>query len=198
VPAEGFRSGLVAALKVILPLAALAILSTLFLLSRGREGGQGSRIPGDVEGMLAAPRITLPEHEGITRDGAAITLTAEAAHAEQTGGRAARPRLRLVTPDGVETTVAADAAQIDPANGMVRLTGAVRLDSGTGWSLTSSEIVAALDRTRLESPGAVSVTGPPGRIDAATMLLTRRPEDGQHVLVFNGGVKLLYAPAERP
>ena len=72
-----FHSRLVGWLKVVLPLAALAILSTLFLLADRID--PTAAIPYaevDVKDLVRDPRMTAPAYAGTTADGAGITLSA--------------------------------------------------------------------------------------------------------------------------
>ena len=64
-------------MKVALPLTALAILSTLFLIARKID--PDAALPYaevDIADRLREPRMTAPAFSGVTRDGAAITVTA--------------------------------------------------------------------------------------------------------------------------
>lgn len=204
--ADNVHSRLVALLRVVLPLAALVLLSTLFLLSRGRESGQNLPYSeAELESLLREPRITSPAYVGVTREGDAISLTADTAMPDSgspDGARATRPRLRLLTPAGGVTEVLADEARIDTQARRLVLTGAVQVDSGQGYRMTSAMIVAALDRSLVESPGVVQAEGPAGRIDAGAMRLERiAGSDGaapRDVLVFKNGVKLVYDPSTAP
>ena len=67
-------------LKVMLPLTALAILSTLFLVARRID--PEAALPYaevDVEDLAREPRMTAPTYAGTTEDGASVTLTADEA-----------------------------------------------------------------------------------------------------------------------
>ena len=73
-------------LRVLLPLLALAMLSTLFLFSRGSDGE--SQIPYadvDAEAMARDPRLVAPEYAGVTPDGAQLTLRATEAAPARAG-----------------------------------------------------------------------------------------------------------------
>ncbi|MDO9527303.1 MAG: hypothetical protein Q7J57_17480, partial [Gemmobacter sp.] len=66
--ADNTYSRVVGALKVVLPLAALVLLSVLFLLARGREDGSELRYSDvDLEALLKEPRMTAPTYTGVTR-----------------------------------------------------------------------------------------------------------------------------------
>lgn len=195
---DAAHSRLVGALRVLLPLAALVLLSTLFLVARGRDPDAAlpyARV--DIADMLRDPRLTAPTYSTVTEDGDEVIFTAATAHpggSDGTGARATGPVLRLIGPDGAETRAAAAEARIDPAAGVLVMTGAVRLDSAAGLRLETEALAVQLDRSRMESPGPVVAESPHGRIEAGSATLTRGAAPGQEVVVFNGGVKLLYRP----
>jgi lipopolysaccharide export system protein LptC len=185
-------------LKVALPLTALAILSTLFLVARRVD--PEAALPYaevDVEDLAREPRMTAPTYAGTTADGASLTLSADEARpaAEGQPAQAAGLRLDLATPDGATTELlAADARMDDTAKELV-LSGGVTVTTSTGYRLEAAEVAAKLDRTGLESRAPVRATGPAGEITAEGMVLgqdNRTP--GAYVLVFKGGVRLVYQP----
>jgi lipopolysaccharide export system protein LptC len=189
---------LVGWLKVALPLTALAILSTLFLVARRID--PEAALPYaevDVEDLAREPRMTAPTYAGTTEDGAALTLSASEARpaADGTPARAAGLRLELATPDGGRTELLAAEAVMDDATRQVRLSGGVTLTTSSGYRLETAEVAAKLDRTGLESRAPVVATGPAGEIRAEGMSLrqdNRTP--GAYVLVFKGSVRLVYQP----
>lgn len=185
-------------LKVALPLAALAILSTLFLVARRID--PDAALPYaevDVEDLAREPRMTAPTYAGTTEDGSALTLFADEARpaAEGSAAQAARLRLELATPDGGRTELVAAEARMDDTTRQVVLSGGVTLTTSTGYRLETAEVAANLDRTGLESRAPVKATGPAGEITAAGMVLSQdNRTPGAYVLVFKGGVRLVYQP----
>jgi len=194
-------STLVAWLKVVLPLTALALLSTLFLVSnRINPDDALPYAEVDVAERLKEPRITLPAYAGTTTDGAALEVTADEARPGQEGGdqgaQAASVRVHLTTPDGERTDLVADSAQMAPDRKEIAFQGAVRLDHSSGYSVLSDRMTARLDETDIQSPEPVVAEGPGGRITAQSMRLTQSGAGSKdYVLVFNGDVKLVYQPA---
>ena len=193
------HSRLVAWLKVALPLLALAILATLFLISHSRD--PSSTIPYatvDVADRIREPRMTAPVYAGVTSDGAVLTITADEARPDPdqtTGGTAQSPRAVLETTDGVTTTIVADRGQLDNGARLMRLNGAIRITTTSGYVATSEALTSALDRTEIISPGAVAAHGPLGTITAGEMILTAdATTPGLYVLVFKSRVKLIYTP----
>lgn len=189
---------LVGWLKVALPLTALSILSTLFLVARRID--PEAALPYaevDVEDLAREPRMTAPTYAGTTEDGAALTLSASEARpaADGTPARAAGLRLELATPDGGRTELLAAEAVMDDATRQVRLSGGVTLTTSSGYRLETAEVAAKLDRTGLESRAPVVATGPAGEIRAEGMVLSQdNRTPGAYVLVFKGSVRLVYQP----
>lgn len=189
---------LVGWLKVALPLAALAILSTLFLVARRID--PEAALPYaevDVEDLAREPRMTAPTYAGTTSDGSALTLSADEARpsAEGAPAEAAGLRLELAAPDGSRTDLAAVTARMDPEAREIVLSGGVSVTTTSGYRLETAEMAAKLDRTGLESRAPVTATGPAGDIRADRMVLRQDDQTpGAYVLVFNGGVRLVYQP----
>ncbi|MDX5349272.1 MAG: LPS export ABC transporter periplasmic protein LptC [Paracoccaceae bacterium] len=185
-------------LKVILPLAALAILSTLFLVADRIDPDDALPYAEvDVEDLAREPRMTAPSYAGTTSDGASVTLTAEEARPEaaEKPAEARGLRLELDTPDGARTELRAATAVVDDATRQVVLSGGVNVTTSSGYVLETPEVAARLDRSGLESRGEVRAKGPAGEIVAGGMTLgqdNRTP--GTYLLVFTQGVRLVYLP----
>lgn len=191
------RSLIVAWLRVLLPLAALAVLSTLFLLSRKPDVGPS--IPYaevDAETLAGQPRITAPTYAGVTPDGAELTLTADSATpAGTSAGTASGLRLAWEGTEGLRAEL--EAPQAELGDGMIRLDGGVEIATSTGWQLDAPRVDAATDRSRIEASGGVVASAPFGRITADLAILEPLPGDAapaHHLLNFTGAVRLLYQP----
>ena len=185
-------------LKVALPLSALAILSTLFLVAHRID--PEAALPYaevDVEDLAREPRMTSPTYAGMTSDGAALTLSADEARPSSDGApaNAAALRLELATPDGARTELLAAEARMDPVAREVVLSGGVVVTTSSGYRLETADMAARLDRTGLESRAPVTATGPAGDIRADRMVLSQDAQTpGAYVLDFNGSVRLVYQP----
>ncbi len=189
---------LVGWLKVVLPLAALAILSTLFLVARRID--PEAALPYaevDVRDLAREPRMTAPTYAGTTSDGSSLTLSADIAR-PSTGdapASAAGLRMELASPDGSRSDLAAASARLDPESREIVLSGGVTMTTSSGYRLETAELAAKLDRTGLESRAPVTAAGPVGEIRADGMVLRQDDQTpGAYVLVFNGGVRLVYRP----
>jgi lipopolysaccharide export system protein LptC len=194
---DNIHSRLVFWLKILLPLAALAILSTLFLISRRIDtDGALPYAHVDVKELARDQRLTQPEYTGVTSDGTAFSLRAGVARPlADAGGEAQDVTATFETKDGLVLGLGADSAQVDTGTGLVSLAGNVILSTSTGYRMNAQVLTAALKATEVKSDGAVTASAPFGELDAGGMLLSQDPASADgYVLVFNRGVKLLYLP----
>lgn len=185
-------------LKVALPLLALAVLATLFLLSDQID--PEAALPYaevDVVDRAREPRMTAPSYAGTTSDGASLTLMADEARpaASDAPANAQGLTLELKTPDGSRTALHAQAVEIDQSGRQMILSGGVTISTDTGYRMETPELLAQMDRSGLESRGGVTANGPVGAIQAGGMVLSQdNRTPGAYVLVFNKGVRLVYRP----
>lgn len=196
---DNLHSRLVGFLKIVLPLIALMILSTLFLFPRPID--LEDAIPYadvDVAERVREPRMTLPGYAGMTDDGSELVLTADEARPGQgeTGPSAYGLAGTLTLPDGQSVSLTAKTALMRQEDRRIVLEGGIVLSTSDGYSIRTAGIIANLDRTGLESTAPVEAEGPPGTLTAGSMKISETtPGSGQYVLVFNSGVRLIYLPA---
>lgn len=185
-------------LKIMLPLAALVILSTLFLLSRSVD--PRSAIPfsqGEIADRIGGQQMTTLSFSGASAEGHLIGVTAATARPDpDRAGRILTDGLAAVIDltTGTRLTLSADTGLLDETADTAVLTGAVRLTSTQGYDLQSEAIESGLSRLLVISPGPVTGSGPAGRLSANAMRLDSDPVTGQATLLFTGGVRLLYDP----
>lgn len=188
-------------LKILLPLAALAILSTMFLVARTIDPSRAIPFAKvDVNKIAREARISEPNFAGVTQDGTAVTLTATEARPDPKSGNrtvATNPNLRFATPSGAVITAQAKTGEIDKPANLARMQGAVKIGTSSGYHATAALLSAALDKTRLEATGAIEARGPLGTITSDRLLVTQgKPGSKAYVLVFTGNVKLVYSPVK--
>jgi lipopolysaccharide export system protein LptC len=191
-------STLVAWAKVVLPLIALALLSTLFLFSRTPNPEDALPFAEvDMEQLASQQRLSRPRFAGTLEDGRPITLSAQTA--SQDGGdpnlihlSAVDAEMTLTESDRV--SLQADSGDFDLATQVIDLMGAVRAATTGGYSLLSEQLTLVLESMHLTSPGAVSVSGSGLSLEAGAMELTG--SEGQALFSFTGGVRLLYVPGD--
>ena len=164
-----FYSRMVAFLKVLLPLAALAILSTLFLLSRSID--PTANIPfseQDVTERIRGQQVTKPFFSGTTAKGDDIIVHASVAHPGGPGkpAEAEDVTARMVTADGIRLDLQADMLTVDFVHDAATFIGDVKLRSSSGIQVTTDRLEAETERVAGSTPGEVIATGPMGHLKA--------------------------------
>lgn len=198
---DNIHSRVVFWLKIILPLIALSMLSTLFLLSRRVDTDAAlpyARV--NVEELARNQRLTAPEYSGVTADGAAVSVRARVARPGHDGGPATAEGVSAVfdTPGGLRITLDADQGVLDDARGRLVLDGDVGIVTSSGYHVTAARLDAALDRTEIHSEGAVRTKAPFGTIAAGKLQIRQgKAASSGYVMVFSDGVKLVYQPAKK-
>ena len=152
---DNLHSRLVFWLKILLPLCALAILSTLFMVSRAiRPEDAIPYAEVNVADLLKEPRLSAPDFAGMTSDGTALSLTATEAQLGQSGTASSGLITGLVglleTPDGAHTDLAAAAARLDAVGRRMVLSGGVTISNSAGYHIETQSISVALDKTSLD------------------------------------------------
>lgn len=190
----------VAWLKVALPLAALALLSTLFLLSRVVDPTQSIPFADtEVRDRLLNQRVSGPYYSGTTADGDLIAFIAETVKTPNglTGPSEARDVfVKVDMMDGTTIRVTSHAASMDVAEDISDLTGNVVITTSQGYIITSEAITARMTELDIRSPDTVFADTPAGEVVAGSMHLSSPEPDAPAHLVFTNGVKLLYLPKQ--
>ena len=195
------HSRFVAYLKVILPLAAVALLSTLFLLSRSVE--PTATLPfaeHEVEERVRGQQVTAPFYSSTTDDGDEITVHARLARASVDGGLAEAEDLnaRMKLARGGQIELRSQTGTIDPASDEASFSGAVEIATSTGYVVLTDRLDATIGVFHASTPGEVRATGPVGTLSAGRMEIgAKNPDEPLHML-FKNGVKLVYDPGKMP
>lgn len=196
VVASDRHSRLISWLKVLFPLTALVLLSTMFLLSRTVD--PEARIPfadKEIQDRLRDQQVTGPFFSGSTADGDQISFSAEKLTTadSSTGTSEALDVLAvLALAGGTQVTVTADRARFNMAEDEAELAGLARISTSTGFNLESDLLISKMSSLALEAPGEVRGTAPGGTLTAGAMSLGPAKEGGSPQLVFTNGVKLVY------
>lgn len=195
---RGLHSRLVAILKVGLPLLALLLLASLFLISPD-DGLEGELVfsQGDLAALGSGLRITRPTFSGMTRGEDPFRFTAELVVPD-----AAPPTRAEVTglsgeidfAGGPGVAVAAETAELDIEAQRMALDGAVRVETTDGYRVTAPAMDVDLRGGVLEAAGPVETVGPMGSITAGSLRIAPG-EAGPPVISFGDGVRLVYRPA---
>lgn len=191
-------SRMVGWLKVLLPLMALGLLSTLFLLSRVVD--PESVIPfadKEIQDRLRDQQVTGPVYYGVTPEGDELSFSAEklTTPKEQTGANdAEQVEVTMKLASGSRVTLTSDHGRFDMAANRADLDGDVVITTSTGYQIKSDKLVTRLSTLDVHSPGPVHADGPLGTLDAGAMQLNAGKAGDAAQLVFTNGVKLIYVP----
>ncbi|MDU8942388.1 LPS export ABC transporter periplasmic protein LptC [Ovoidimarina sediminis] len=197
---ENFHSRLVAWMKILLPLAALSILSSVVFFARENEDVRD--IPFLMTGETDAPdqRIAAPEYQALTDDGARVKLTArEVTPSEEDEGWLDISNVagRIETRSGRVFQATAPGGRVNFSVDEAELSGIVSVDTSDGFHMLSDALRLKLDSTFAETGGAVRGEAPFGVLEAGGMRLGEAEGSlGSELMVFNGGVKLVYQPRQ--
>jgi len=196
--ADNTYSRIVAGMKILLPLAALGLLSTLFLISNTVDPSSPvPTAPINLEQRAQDLGVTRPSFAGVSGRGDEITVRADAARPERGAPErllAERVTGEIALSDGAGLRLRATSAHLDQRSMTAMLEGAVHITTTTGYEIDTDRLETRLDALYAESPGEVSGTGPLGDITAGRMILHEAADSGDAELLFSGGVKLVYRP----
>lgn len=190
-------SRMIAWLKVLLPLMALVLLSTLFLLSRNVD--PTATIPfaeAEIKKRLRDQQITGPFFSGSTTRGDQISFSANKMTSGQNGGetRAEDLSAQIDLASGSRVVFFADTGKVNIVSDTAVLSGNVLITTSGGYKISSDQLVSALSKLNIESPDKVVAEGPLGILTAGAMRIETSENVKNTQLIFTNRVKLLYDP----
>jgi len=182
-------------MKVVLPVAALVTVGAIFLLGRSFDTGEALLSPEDMAALGAGLRLEEPRFTGRTAAGEPYQVTA--AWAEPDGALPERIRLHapagaIDTADGRRITGSAESGLLLRGDRRLTLDGDVRLATRAGQSFASERLVVDFAARSAESPAAVTITGPEGRLKAGAMRIADGTAGSR--IFFEGGVRVVFIP----
>ena len=195
-PADNLYSQVVGWAKILLPLCAIGLLSTLFLLARSTTE-PNEIVLEQVEAIAREQRLSAPEFSGLTDDGAVIVISASTARPDTT-----RPdtisiddvRLRMDNADGSNVEITATMGEIDGRAGIVSLLGLARLVTSSGYEMETNGLIADLDTGLVTTDGLLEIHAPFGQLTAGKVTFQMASEGISQEMLFTDGVRLLYTP----
>ena len=194
---DNFHSQLVGWSKIILPLCALGLLSTLFLFARSNRNA--ADIPfAEIAALAQDPRINAPRFSGVADDGSIIAISAQSAKIDPDAtDRFNIAMLKLVVnaPDGSELRVTAVEGEVDGGAKIAQLKGLARLETSNGYSMETNGLAANLETGVVGSDGALEVHAPFGEITAGRVTFQSADDNSGHQMLFTEGVRLVYTPS---
>ncbi len=190
-------SRLIQILKVSLPLAALGLLSTLFLLSDSVD--PESTIPfaeTEILDRIRGQQVTNPFFSGTTSKGEEITVRADVARpgAEDQPAEATNLRGRVRLQNGRDMQMSSDMGQLALNGDIATFTGNVVITSADGMRLETALLNTSLKQVTGNAPGEVRGAGPMGTLTAGAMEFGTENQNGPVRMLFTDGVKLIYVP----
>ena len=198
--ATNLHSQIVGWLKILLPLGALMLLSTLFLFARAPA--ESTEIPfADLDVAAREQRIGTPRLSGLTDTGDRIEIRADNARPDPaTAGTVQidRPRLTLDATDGSQLTVAAGTGSLVQSENRARLAGLARAELSTGYQMETAGLTADLATGVIVSDGAMEILAPFGELTAGQATIDLGQSTGGASLRFEQGVRLIFQPATTP
>lgn len=189
-------------LKVLLPLTAITLLSTVFLLSRSVDTNLSVPFTREaIDDRLSNQAITRPNYKGVTNKGEEVQVQAQRATqgAEGSDPSASELEGRYKLNSGGIITLDSDTGTIQPDKSTATFVGNVVIRTADGLEVTTEVLNTALDEIRGDAPGLIEGTGPIGDFSAGRMRFGSEKNDGAVHILFTDGVKLIYEPkkAER-
>ncbi len=183
--------------KIVLPLAAIGLISAMFLFARG--DGPAPAIPfSEVEAIARDQRISAPKFSGTANDGSVVTISAGSIRPDADMPDAfaiTELRATIDAVDGSRIDIIAGMGELDPRARTARVSGLARIVTSTGYEMETEGLLANFETGVVTSLGPLEVRAPYGQLTAQRMEIFTAPDGTGQRMVFNGGVRLVYRPA---
>ena len=193
---DSFHSRFVALMKILLPLAALGMLSTLFLFSDGFETEEEVPITTiDLQQRAADQGATNATFACVTRSGDQVLVLTERSRPSADNPNVfvaedVTAEYRLLS--GAEIDISSLNGEMNQKRNTASLSGDVLVKTTTGYTIRTQALNTDFDRLYAETPGPITGQAPAGDITAGRMVLEHNAETGTSHLLFTDGVKLIY------
>lgn len=184
-------------LRILLPVIALSLLGSVFLLTERPKGEAALPFAEDaLAERLATQQVTAPWYAGESAAGDAIELRAarvyEGRNRTETISEAIRININAGGPE--EVNLYSTRGRLIAEAGLVTLDHGILLNTPDGWRVVATEMTARLDQTRIFSTKPLHARGPLGTLRAGSMELRRDQPNDPLILHFKDGVQLVYIP----
>jgi len=194
--ADNLYSQIVGWAKIILPLFALGLLSTLFLFSKSTTGPTEIALE-EVEAIAREQRVSAPEFSGVTDDGAIIVISAQTARPDSARFdivNIENLHMRMDNPDGSRVEVIATQGELDGGARRASFLGLARLETSSGYEMETNGLIAELETGVISSEGLLEVRAPFGNLTAGKVTFRIASDQTTQEMLFTNGVRLLYLP----
>jgi lipopolysaccharide export system protein LptC len=193
-------SRIVAVLKLALPLVALGLLASIFLVQTDDTIGGVLFSPGDVEALGDGLRISNPVFTGTTRGEDRFRFTAALVEPD-----AAPPQRAAITDlagtlelrDGRIVSLSAATGDLDVPSQRLDMSGKVVIETSDGYTIDAERATLDLRAGAFVAGDRVLSTGPLGRITSGSLHVAPAAKSGEaRRFSFGNGVKLIYDPPD--
>lgn len=192
---DNLYSQFVSFLKISLPLAALGLMSTVFLFARAPS--QETTIPyAEIQDIAREPRVSGAQVSGVADDGSVIEIIAQTARPNLNGLTVEALSASIETVDGTLIDIRAGQGEINTADRTARLSGLARINTSNGFEMETTAVTANLTTGQIISDGSLEVQAPFGALTAGQMIIETPEGGGGQVMLFQNGVRLIYTPQQ--
>ena len=198
----GLHSRIVGILKVGLPLVALGMLASLFLVQTDdRLGGGIVFSKGDVEALGEGLRITNPTFTGTTAGQDEFRFTA--ALVEPDAAPPERARITTLAGEvalhnGPVVELEADTGDLHVPTQRLDLAGNVHIRTSEGYRMVAEQATLDLKAGSIVAGNVVETSGPLGKIDSGSLTVQPAAASGEaRRFSFGNGVRLVYDPPDQ-
>ena len=197
---DNLYSQMVGWARILLPLFALGLLSTLFLFARDKTEPNEVALE-EVNRIAREQRVSAPEFAGMTDDGAVVVIAARSARPgsdRQDVVAISDIRMRMDNPDGTNLNVTATEGAIDGRAQTAAFTGLARLETSSGYQMETNGLNVDLQSGLVTSQGLLEIRAPFGDLSAGQVSFRIPSEDEGQQMLFTNGVRLIYIPQDEP
>lgn len=197
-------SRFVATLKVGLPLSALALLLSVFMLGTRDDAPGGLTFSAaDLQALGTGMQVKQPRFSGASLDGDIYDFQADAVIPHDTSLEFADINALTGTiqfRDGRSITIAADVAEIEFATERITLKDNILIESSDGYTAQSDKVLMDLKKGRVVGEGSVAASGPFGDISSRKLLIQSDQTNSLEnlakdaLMTFIGDVELRFQP----
>ena len=189
-------SAFVAWLKTLLPIAALGMLSTIFLFSGKIDVTKSLPYAElNVAEIVREQRITKPYFTTISENGTEVALSAAYASADPNITdiyNVSEPSIVLKSKTGRRTQITAGFGKMNSASQQAVVSQGVNVTGTPGFWITTNNLDVNFERATISSNGPFEGVSPIGAIKAGKMFMQMAADARQ--IVFTNGVQLIYQP----
>ena len=189
-------SAFVAWVKTLLPIAALGMLSTIFLFSGKIDVTKSLPYAElNVAEIVREQRITKPYFTTISENGTEVALSAAYASADPniTGiYNVSEPSIVLKSTTGRRTQITAGFGKMNSTSQHAIVSQGVNVTAAPGFWFRTNDLYVDFEQATVKSKGLFEGVTPIGALKAGKVFIQMAADDRQ--IVFTNGVQLIYQP----